>query len=1365
MSEPAVPTRSKRKRRRIVQVILGLCALAVVLVLSLPLWLPWLLVPGLRMAGVEISSYERVSYSRIALHEARFANENLIFTAARIETLQPAFWAARLARGGGVDHEGQDPERRSQMPIEVDDWHLELLLAGQPRDEPSVNSTAEALDMAQTALKRVSRLRPGLDLQRGTIRHENEVLQVPRIAGGLDRIEGEFVSERLEEPLKVEVGWSTGEPTGSRFTLEAATTLYGEPLLSRTVLTQTAGETGWNLEGSGTWSGNDWRYEGVFGPRDWWPAEMDLDAAGWNVSLRPWEIPGYKALEGGVRLSWADEVLDIAMNWEALPMDDATQQTGRFEQMAVAVPPVEIAFSAQVSFTQVVVDELSVESPALRVVLGQAIEVNLATRTLAQPATLEFLVRFEELGLSEELIATVTDRFPAEADPTPLQGSLSGTLQALPNPEGWPVAILQVSSSGFGWSDWQVDALELEAELNWPEARLSGLELELRNGMTMKADGHGRIPERQLEEFRLSLALASEVVRPFLPEAVSFERIDLEFDATGQITPAMDRLLSSGQLEITDLALPSLQRLDPVQIRWAPSEVPLELDAQSEHHWQVALRADESAIDVEGAVQFALNAGWFQVPLHHFEWRPGTEEAGLPAVNLDAPVTITLREDPGTANDPEPLWTLTLPETIVRVRDVAGLDAGRPGGERTSDSPSARLSAEVTWPRRGDLALSLDQWSAQWLRDWLMLPVLDETAEALVWGAGLDRLSIIAGWDDGPLDYRIEMAAHAPHPLHLTADTAETLHVTARLLGNEAGARLDAFRVEDNDGAWLEGNGALSLVVAPADISNPVRWDPAGLLEFLGTVERREEFAVSVPNVGQVDLKGLAVQIQASGSILEPKGSIRGGFEQLILIPLVQPEEGELPVITDMEVNLGWRPDGIELESLALTVAGQPVQMAAALPLEEGFWAGLPETIEGVDLAASQGSVKVGPIQLEALGLLLPPLLRAQGQLNVDAHWTTGLEIGGSLEFNDLATHPLPTSGPVTEIQGRVELEGKAVRIRELGAMLGGRRLALEGWVDLEPTLQAMQEQRPGSIDDLFKMPLPLWDIALTADRIPVVRRPGMVIRTSMDVRTTHDGTSTPLIAGTVTPRESVFVTDVLTLLPSGPATPMPRPPFVRIDHPLLADWRLKLEVQGDEFLRVRSPVFRGLISVGMTVSGQLREPVLIGDVMIADGQVQFPFGNLRVTQGLVSLSEVDPTTPTLLVNATSRVYGYQITMNVSGTAESPAFVFSSNPPLASEGILLMLTAGQLPQDELTFTAQQRATALASYLGKTLLDSWALEEPGEERLVIRSGESISVGGRATYHLEYMLSSRWSLIGEYDEYDDMNAGVKFRLLHR
>jgi translocation and assembly module TamB len=258
---------------------------------------------------------------------------------------------------------------------------------------------------------------------------------------------------------------------------------------------------------------------------------------------------------------------------------------------------------------------------------------------------------------------------------------------------------------------------------------------------------------------------------------------------------------------------------------------------------------------------------------------------------------------------------------------------------------------------------------------------------------------------------------------------------------------------------------------------------------------------------------------------------------------------------------------------------------------------------------------------------------------------------------------------------------------------------------------------------------------------------------------------SSPIVSGVVSPQESIFITDVKTLIPTGPSSPDVKPPFFRVDHPLLGEWRLDIRVQGDRFLRIRTPVFLGMASVSMTLRGVLKEPVLLGDIILAEGTIQFPFGNLDVTQGLVSLSQSDPTQPDVFVSAGSRVYGYQIAMEVSGKADNPEVLLSSNPPLGSEDILLMLTAGKLPQDELTFSNQQKATKLASYLGKSFLDSWSLKEPSEGRLTMRSGESVSVGGRITYSLDYLLVDRWSLTGEYDEYDAINAGVKFKVFER
>jgi len=50
-----------------------------------------------------------------------------------------------------------------------------------------------------------------------------------------------------------------------------------------------------------------------------------------------------------------------------------------------------------------------------------------------------------------------------------------------------------------------------------------------------------------------------------------------------------------------------------------------------------------------------------------------------------------------------------------------------------------------------------------------------------------------------------------------------------------------------------------------------------------------------------------------------------------------------------------------------------------------------------------------------------------------------------------------------------------------------------------------------------------------------------------------------------------------------------------------------------------------------------------------------------------------------------------------------------------------------------------------------------------ERLSISTGERVSRQGRETYEVEYKLSDRFTLVGEYDEFDKYNAGVKWRMI--
>ena len=118
--------------------------------------------------------------------------------------------------------------------------------------------------------------------------------------------------------------------------------------------------------------------------------------------------------------------------------------------------------------------------------------------------------------------------------------------------------------------------------------------------------------------------------------------------------------------------------------------------------------------------------------------------------------------------------------------------------------------------------------------------------------------------------------------------------------------------------------------------------------------------------------------------------------------------------------------------------------------------------------------------------------------------------------------------------------------------------------------------------------------------------------------------------------------------------------------------------------------------------------------------------------------------------------------MELTGPADQPIIQFNSTPPLSSEQLVLMVTAGELPKGGYTLTPAQRAQTMALFLGKDLLSKVGLGDQSEERLTFSSGQEISETGKPTYSLEYKLAKRWSLVGEYDRFNAFNAGIKWKL---
>jgi translocation and assembly module TamB len=117
--------------------------------------------------------------------------------------------------------------------------------------------------------------------------------------------------------------------------------------------------------------------------------------------------------------------------------------------------------------------------------------------------------------------------------------------------------------------------------------------------------------------------------------------------------------------------------------------------------------------------------------------------------------------------------------------------------------------------------------------------------------------------------------------------------------------------------------------------------------------------------------------------------------------------------------------------------------------------------------------------------------------------------------------------------------------------------------------------------------------------------------------------------------------------------------------------------------------------------------------------------------------------------------------MEITGTVEAPSIMFTSSPALDSDQLLLMVMTGATPSNDITYPSTQRFARLGTYLGQSLLGSFGGDATSADRLSVASGEKVSQQGRETYDVGYRLAERWKWVGQYDEFDDYNIGLKWR----
>ena len=565
-------------------------------------------------------------------------------------------------------------------------------------------------------------------------------------------------------------------------------------------------------------------------------------------------------------------------------------------------------------------------------------------------------------------------------------------------------------------------------------------------------------------------------------------------------------------------------------------------------------------------------------------------------------------------------------------------------------------------------------------------------------------------------------------------------------LKGDAGGAAAAPVIISGDGVEiLRAEGRVPLTVIPGGTGIELHWEETGPFDFTAATRPNQAFWDLVNRKLGVRLADPKVEARLQGTLQDVQGTLRVEASQVGQGPSTN--RVRLPAMDKLRLEARFEGDRIRLSELTFQVEEQPVRVSGDLPIQRHFLRDFIATGALPDWRRSQVHLEIADARIEPFARYLPQVLSPQGRLTVGLDIVPGGEVKGELSIAGAATRPLPPLSPIRDIEATVQFAGRRATISKFTGRMAGREVSLAGHFELSES---------GA---------PQFDVGLRGDNVPLVYLPGLLLRSDFNVRVAQAAGGPANISGDVTLRDGLYLQDLKALVPGGRAEVPARPPYFSVAEKPFAEWKLDLKVRGEKFLRVRTPYFRGEVSAAFQLKGSLGEPQALGEATIASGLVKFPFGTLTVDQGHASLTSDHPYEPQLFATASARLYGYNVRMEVTGTASAPFISFSSTPPLTSEQVLLMLAAGEMPRDDMSLSQGRRAGNFALYLGKDVVGRVLGSEESADRLTVRSGEDVSQEGKSTYYIEYKLSEDWSVIAEYDRFNALNAGLKWRIFSR
>jgi translocation and assembly module TamB len=883
----------------------------------------------------------------------------------------------------------------------------------------------------------------------------------------------------------------------------------------------------------------------------------------------------------------------------------------------------------------------------------------------------------------------------------PLIGRLRGQAQFQPDWNKMPAVEFQLSGEDLGNTNLNFKQMLVSGQLRWPELRIAEATTTLPDGTYVTIKGQADLAGKTVRSGQVE-ARAPRSSR-WLPKSYSFETASLQGSFEGPFT----NLIHEGSLQVTNFRAPQL----------LPLQLAMAWKGSVRQFSQANLSANTSTNSLQAVFSLGLERRAVSMVLSQLTL---ANSNGVPDLRLARPARIQFIAS-------KPKWS-------ARVEELAA--AAGPG--------MIELDSDLKWPQSGTAAVAVSRVSSKVFSGFLEQP----PPEVLV-----DELKLRAAWSNSPVSFAAtaQLRGFVPQRyLGFLKAPPQGLESTALILvaGGANGLILSNLTVNARTSEVAVAHGTLPLTIHPAE-SNLFQVGPGLPLQFTAALQPHAFFWPALAEWTGISLEQPDARVQLSGTWEQPLGRIDLRAGKLAFAP----RKTRLPELEQLNLALVLDRDWARLTNTHAFIEHQPLSAEAQLPLGNATWAGLRKR-KLPNWQQASGRLQMQHAELSAFAPLFPTFISPQGVIDLDARLMPGGKWQGTLNIQHARTRPLTGLGPVRDIEVQMRFQERTLKLQTASARIGGSTVNAAGEADLR------------DFTWLKRGELPVFGIVVMGTNVPISRQPESIVRSDLNISVVKTNGAPPLISGETQLRNSYFLSDLGSLVPGkSAASPKKRPPYFSVEEPPWADWRLALHVSGDHFLNVRSPVFNGAVSANFGLHGTLKDPIAVGDIKLESGSVRFPFANFQVQQGLVALSSQDPYRPRLNVTAATRQYGYDLRMDVSGPVDAPVIQFSSTPPLSSEQILLMVTAGDIPKTEFSLTPQQKAQTFAVFVGRDLLSRLGFGDSPEQRLTIHSGEELTEQGKPTYNVEYKLSRTWSLTGEYDRFSDFNAGFKWRVFSR